>query len=416
MQNPIAYLVSAYPAPSHVFILREVLGLRARGEQIFTLSINADQRDEQSLNQQELIERRTTTVIKNWPRATLLLDLFKTGLRHRHHCLKALCQSWTLAKPGLRGHLFSIAYWLEAMLVCQFLHQHQIQHLHIHFGNEAALVGLLCKTICQCQLSLTIHGPDEFYEVRTQQLTAKVAAADLIVCISQFARSQLMRIAPVSDWPKMQVIRLGISNQYGSAQATVGDQLHTEQSADGVLLCVGRLSASKGQRVLLQALKRLADQAIYPQLILAGAGDEEPILREMAFDLGLAQQVKFLGAVNFDTVRTLYQQADVFVLPSFAEGIPVVLMEAMASGLPCISTQITGIPELIEHQKTGLLISAGDDEALSLAIAKLLLQPGYRQQLARAAVHTISQSYSLERNLDQLLECFRTFRMRVHHA
>lgn len=417
MQASIAYLVSAYPAASHVFILREVLGLRARGEQIYTLSINADTRPAASLSRQELAERHTTTVIKNWSRAALLLDVLKVGLRCRGQCLAALWQSWQLAKPGWRGHLYSIAYWLEAMLVCRFMQQHQISHLHVHFGNEAALVGVLCKTIVQCQLSLTIHGPDEFFEVRTQQLGAKIAAADLIVCISQFARSQLMRIAPVSDWCKMRVIRLGISSRYGkaSSEATTAPERAPNPSA-GVVLCVGRLSSSKGQRVLLQAMKRLADRAIYPQLILAGAGEEEPVLRQMACALGLEPQVKFLGAVNADTVQSLYQHADVFVLPSFAEGIPVVLMEAMASGVPCISTQITGIPELIENYKTGLLISAGDDEALSHAIATLLQQPAYRQQLASAARHTISQSYNLERNLDQLADCFRAFRLGVHHA
>ncbi|MGL4995200.1 MAG: glycosyltransferase family 4 protein [Deefgea sp.] len=405
----IAYLVSRYPAASHVFILREVIGLRARGFEIHTLSINADSRSASSLSEQEQTEQANTINVKNWPRLQLLSDVWAACCLFKYACLTALMQSWRLAKPGWRGHALSLAYYLEALLVSRWLAAKQIKHLHVHFGNEAALVGVLCKTICRCQLSYTIHGPDEFYDVRGQQLAAKVTAADLIICISQFARSQLMLISSANAWAKIHVVRLGIHFDYATPKIS-------NTVTQATLLCVGRLTPAKGQRILLQALQHLADAGHHPQLIFAGGGDDEQALRSMAQEMSLASQVKFLGVLNAESVRSLYQQADVFVLPSFAEGIPVVLMEAMASGLPCISSQITGIPELIEHEKTGLLISAGDALALSQAIQTLLSQPEYAQQLAKAAKEKIAQAYRLENNLDQLAQRFRSFHQELHHA
>ena len=277
------------------------------------------------------------------------------------------------------------------------------------FGNEAAMVGVLCKAICQCQLSYTIHGPDEFYEVRTQQLSAKVAAADLIICISQFARSQLMLISRVSEWAKIQVIRLGINTSYALANTR-------SQHAQPTLLCVGRLTPAKGQRVLLQAMQQLSELGLCPRLLLAGAGEDEAQLRKMVQVMGLSQQVQFLGALNSEAVRSLYLEADIFVLPSFAEGIPVVLMEAMASGLPCISSQITGIPELIEHGQNGLLMSPGDASGLCLAIKALIDHPEYAQQLANAGKNQVAKAYNLDRNLDQLARSFGAFHQEPDHV
>lgn len=407
----IAYLVSSYPAASHVFILREVLGLRERGFDIQTLSINADQRDSANLNEQERAEQLNTIVIKNWPRLHLCSALVLMLLSSRMDSLKALYQSWCWAKQGWRGHLWALAYWVEAMLVAYTLKTKQINHLHVHFGNEAALVGALSKRICHCQLSYTIHGPDEFFDVSGQQLRAKINAADLIICISQFARAQLMRISEITQWRKMQLVRLGVAPDYA---ATCNKEQN--RAAQANILCVGRLCINKGQRVLLQALALLARKNIYPHATLVGTGDDLTTLQELTLTLGLSQQVQFLGALNAQAVRDLYQDATLFVLPSFAEGIPVVLMEAMASGVPCISTQINGIPELISDEKTGLLVSAGDADALSLAIARLLEQPALAQQLANAAKHQLRQHYHLAHNLDQLAMHFRGLQQELDHA
>ncbi|QLG87791.1 glycosyltransferase family 4 protein [Chitinibacter bivalviorum] len=407
-QHRIAYLVSQYPAASHVFILREILGLRARGFEIHTASVNPDTRALESLPANEQIEQHNTLVIKNWPRLQLGLDLLLAIFQFKSRTWRALAQSWRLAKPGWRGHGLAMAYFIEALLLARWLKARDLDHLHVHFGNEAALVGVLCKTLSHCQLSFTIHGPDEFYDVRGQQLQAKISHADLIICISQFARSQLMLISSVADWAKMQVVRLGINPEYQAGAVTL--------PAENTLLCVGRLVPAKGQRVLLQALAELAREGLRPQLTLAGGGADQAELEQLAAQLGVAEQVCLTGPLSSEATRQLYRQAKVFVLPSFAEGIPVVLMEAMASGVPCISSRITGIAELIEHEKEGLLIHAGDSHALAQAIKTLLFQPDFARSLALAAQAKIKHAYHLERNLDQLAQCFSAFNREPHHA
>ncbi|MBE9609562.1 glycosyltransferase family 4 protein [Chitinilyticum piscinae] len=408
LPHPLAYLVSAYPATSHTFILREVIGLRERGWPVSTVSINRDRRDPATLGEVEAAEQRNTLVIKDWPRWRILSDLLSTLLRYGTLAvLGALVETWRLSRPGWRGQALALAYWLEAMLLAGWLARRNIQHVHVHFGNEAALVGLLVKRITGCLLSYTIHGPDEFHDAHGQQLAAKVAAADHIVCISQFARSQLMLFSAPQHWHKMEVVRLGVGEDFQMVEPASHPVLR--------LLCVGRLSAAKGQHLLLRAVSRLQQGGVAVSLVLAGGGPDDASLHQEAARLGL-ERVRFTGPQPREAVRALYRQADVFVLPSFAEGIPVVLMEAMASGLPCVSTRIAGIPELIADGRTGLLLPPGDEDALFEALLLLAGHPELRQRLgqrARAAVH---EHYWLERNLDRLAGQLLAMPGEVHHA
>ncbi|WP_297573721.1 glycosyltransferase family 4 protein [uncultured Deefgea sp.] len=405
----LAYLVSAYPAASHTFILREVLGLRERGWRVETVSVNPDVRALQALDELEQQEQLNTRVLKSWSRATLIFDVLR--VIWQCNCIAVLASvrlAWQLARPGLRGHLLALAYWLEAMLLVRWMQQQSTTHLHVHFGNEAALVGVLAKRISACTLSYTIHGPDEFHDVAGQQLAAKVAAADWIVCISQFARSQLMQFSHPQDWSKIHVVRLGIFDHYALPKRH-GAEVFT-------VLCVGRLTPAKGQIVLLNAIAALRREGMSLRLILCGAGPSEDLLRQQIEQLNLSLDVELTGPLSKEAVRQLYAEADLFVLPSFDEGIPVVLMEAMASGLPCISTRVAGIPELIEHNVNGYLVPPGDVHALSLAIARLVNDADLRSCFTAEAQITVAKRYCLAQNLDQLAQCFSDFCGGVRHA
>ncbi|MCP9760527.1 colanic acid biosynthesis glycosyltransferase WcaL [Aquitalea sp. S1-19] len=405
---PLAYLVSAYPATSHTFILREVTSLRARGWAVTTISINRDTRAAHTLDADEQAAQRDTWVVKDWPRVRLLPDLFSACWRFGPRVLLAtLAFALRLARPGLRGHLMALAYWLEAALLAGWLARRGINHLHVHFGNEAALVGLLVKRISGCTLSYTIHGPDEFQDARGQQLAAKVAAADCIVCISHFARSQLMLFSAPQDWVKLQVIRLGVDAAYGLPASLPAESLR--------LLCVGRLCPAKGQHLLLHAVARLRRAGIKLSLLMVGNGPTELSLRAEVGQLGL-DCVHFAGALGREAVRHSYSQADVFVLPSFAEGVPVVLMEAMASGLPCVSTRVAGIPELLIDNQTGLLVPPGDEDALFEALWRLASSPDLRSRLGAHARAWVREHYAFERNLDQLAGCLLAIGREGKHA
>lgn len=396
----MAYLVSTYPAISHTFILREIQHLRREGWQIVTASVN---RPDRPLDRMDAIERQEAQAtygikadgVKGALRATLWA-FGKFGVTS----LRVLASAWRLG--GTSKPWKGLAYAVEAMMVARWMAQQDLRHLHVHFGNAGATVGVLTKRLNRCHLSLTIHGPDEFDDVPGQHLALKMKEADAVICISLFARSQLMRISDSDHWHKMQVCRLGVDPAQFPFNPRGGD--------DAVqLLCVGRLTPAKCQVLLVQACARLRDKGLAFHLKMVGTGpDRERIEREVALHQ-LQTHITMTGALTQQEVKEALAQADVFVLPSLAEGIPVVLMEAMCCGVPCVSTPVNGIPELIEHGVTGLLATPGDVDSLSTQLERLLCNPGLRQALAEAARQKVTTSFHLENNVRQLGRLFEQF-------
>lgn len=399
---PIAYLVSRYPAVSHTFILREIAQLRALGHRIHTASINPPDRALADMDAAERAEAQATYCVKThgaWGAIKALVS----GLAHRPAGVISLL--WSAVRLGLGSK--GLAYAAEAMMIAHWMRGHGLDRLHVHFGNAGATVGVLVKALTGCHLSYTIHGPDEFDDVAGQKLALKMQRADAVVCISQFARSQLMRISRPADWLKFQVCRLGVDPLHFDYKPR---HSHLPRSQATIkLLCVGRLTPAKGQVVLIQACAALRDMHLDFHLTLVGEGpDRQRIEAEIARHR-LGGQVRLTGAVGQAQVREALGQADIFVLPSFAEGIPVVLMEAMASGAPCISTPVNGIPELIAHRRTGLLATAGDVASLVKELETLIREPALRAHLAEAARQKIESDFDLPANVQALGRIFANF-------
>jgi len=395
----MAYLVSRYPAVSHTFILREVQGLRELGLRIEVASVNAPDRAPEQMTADERVEAEATYGIKRdgargalaalgWAAATRPLALLRT--------LRAALDYGR----GMR-RLYALAYAVEAVMVARWMQRRGLPHLHVHFGNEAAAVGALVKTFSGVGLSLTIHGPDEFDDVPGQQLPRKVAAADSVVCISQFARSQLMRLTPPAHWHKLHLCRLGVD------PARFAAAVQPRAAGPVRLLCVGRLTPAKGQLLLLQACAALHRQGVPFALSFVGDGPDRARLEAAVRADGLQGSVRFAGSLNQPEVRAELSRADLFVLPSLAEGIPVVLMEAMASGVPCITSPVNGIPELIQHDRNGLLATPGDADALALQLKRAIEDAGLRQRLAVAGLSQVKDSFNLGRNVARLAGIFR---------
>jgi colanic acid/amylovoran biosynthesis glycosyltransferase len=392
----LAYLVSRYPAVSHTFILREVLALRRLGATVAVASVNAPDRAEARMTDSERSEASATYYIKRDGIAGAWLAALHCMRRYPAGCLRALFQSLTLGRGAHR--LYALAYLAEAAMVVRWMDEAELRHLHVHFATAGANVGVLARTLAPISLSLTIHGPDEFDDVTGQQLRTKVRAADLVVCVSQFARSQLMRLADHTYWRKLQVCRLGVVSDADARVPASG--------AATQLLCVGRLTAAKGQHVLLEACALLRAQGCEFHLTLVGQGIDETSLRDHARQLGLDDRVRFAGALNEAEVRVALAAADVFVLPSLAEGIPVVLMEAMSAGVPCISCPVNGIPELIENGKSGLLASPGDARSLAECIRTLIGDPDARRRFVAAGRQRLREAFDLEQNVARLASLF----------
>ena len=391
----MAYLVSRYPAISHTFILREVLQLRQRGFDIEVASINLPDSSSQNMNSDEQHEAERTYYVKQH-------GVFGALFAHLH----GLCQpvAWlrglrfALGFGGwnLRQKAYGIFYFTEALMLARWMTSHGMTHLHVHFASAAANVALVLKHFAPIGLSLTVHGPDEFYDAPGQCLREKIAAADFIICIGAFARSQLMHLSPASEWHKFEICPLGVDTErYAPLQRRLEARPFT-------VLCVGRLTPAKGQRILIDACRQLRQSGRQLRLVLVGTGPDEEQLKAVVADYGLESVIRFTGALNQAEVRAWYSQADAFALASFAEGIPVVLMEAMASGIPCVSTRITGIPELIRDGEDGLLVTPSDVGELAAALTRLMDDSALGQSLARSARLRVQEKFSLERNVERL--------------
>ena len=396
----IAYLVSRYPTLSMVFVLREVLALRALGFRIETASINPPDRPPAELTPQEREEAARTYCVKGHGVGGAAVAHAQTLLGSFAGYLRGLALAFRLAGLDLSRLALNLAYFTEGLMVGQWMRRNGLRHLHVHLASQAASVGLFTRSVSRVGYSLTVHGPDEFFDAQGQYLAQKIAAAGFIVCISSYTRSQLMKLSPCADWKKLDVVRLGIDPAHFSPQPRSAAQDAFE------ILCIGRLTPAKGQHILIDAVDRLTHQGRSVRLRLVGSGPDDESLRESASRLAHPEIVVFEGAVNQDRIRDFYANSDVFCLPSFAEGLPVVLMEAMSMQIPCVTTTIAGIPELIQDGIDGLLVAPGDADALAVALARLMDDASLRNRLAQSGRARVLEGYNLARNVEALAVVF----------
>uniref|UniRef100_A0A7V4XU29 Colanic acid biosynthesis glycosyltransferase WcaL n=1 Tax=Acidobacterium capsulatum TaxID=33075 RepID=A0A7V4XU29_9BACT len=388
----MAMLMSQYPAISHTFLLAEVLGLRREGFHVETVSINPPDRPLHELPPAEAEEARTTKYLKSGF-AAQMLRLAGIMLRHPVVVLRGVAASMQYGAWDLGLQAWGLAYLAEGLLLGDWMRRRKLDHLHIHFGSSVATVGYLGAKAWKIPYSMTMHGPNEYFDMRAYRLLTKFSAAEFVISISDFGRWNAMFLLPSHQWHKVRVCRLGIyPEKFESvARPQPGEdrELH--------LLCVGRLVPDKGQRILLRAVKALHQQGMRFRLTLVGRGIEREALEQYASAHQLP--VTFTGALDHDTTLALVQTADVFVLPSFAEGIPIALMEAMAACVPCVSTTACGIPELIRHGEDGLLVPPGDESLLAESLRRLLLDEALRAQLGEAGRRRVLADYNLEENI-----------------
>jgi colanic acid/amylovoran biosynthesis glycosyltransferase len=396
----IAYLSSRYPTLSMTFVLNEVLVLRALGFRIETASINPPDRPPEKLTPTEREEATRTYCVKRHGLLGAAAAHAKTLLGNFPGYFRGVLLAFRLAGLDLSRLLLSLAYFTEGLMVGQWMRRNRQTDLHVHLASQAASVGLFTQRVFRVGYSFTVHGPDEFYDARGQYLTRKIAAADFIVCISSYTRSQLMNLSPHKHWGKMIIARLGVDGMLFSPLPRPSTREAFE------ILCVGRLTPAKGQHMLIDAIDRLTQLGRRVRLHLVGNGPNYDSLRAHADRLAHSESVVFEGAVNQDRIRSIYAIADVFCLPSFAEGLPVVLMEAMSMQIPCVSTTIAGIPELIRDGIDGLLVPASDLDALVGAIATLMDDEELRNRLAKSGRTRILEHYQLAPNVEKLASIF----------
>jgi colanic acid/amylovoran biosynthesis glycosyltransferase len=395
----IGYLVSQYPAPSHTFIRREIDALRRNGLGIETFSV----RPAESLSDGDQAEEARTFYVLRPPWTGLAWHLALALARHPGRFLSTLAATLRHRLPGARSFFMSCAYFVEAMRLAAELRHREVTHLHNHFANPASHVGLAAARYLGIGWSVTLHGLGDFDGPTTPLLREKVAAARFVACATHYGRAQAMRLSQPELWTKLHVVRCGI-------EPALLPAIHRQPRHPGrslVILSVGRLSPEKGQLGLIEAFATAVDRGLDARLVLVGDGPDRDRVHAAVVARRLEARVELRGRQAEAAVLEAMADADVFAMASFMEGLPVVLMEAMAMGLPVVAPAITGIPELVVHGETGLLFAASHWDELAEALLRLAGDPALRTRLAASARRRLLPEFDVDASAVVIARLFR---------
>eukprot|EP00456_Euglypha_rotunda_P050720 TRINITY_DN40850_c0_g1_i1.p1 TRINITY_DN40850_c0_g1~~TRINITY_DN40850_c0_g1_i1.p1 ORF type:complete len:395 (-),score=22.85 TRINITY_DN40850_c0_g1_i1:181-1365(-) len=385
----IAYLVSDLHAPSHTFVRREIAALRALGVKVTAFTIRRGASGDDTV--ENLLGRSFTAYISalSWafcagPRRFASAWLF--ALRHR--------------VPGIKSLIWSQFHFVEAMLLARLLHRAAASRLHNHFANSGATVGLIAARYSGLPWSLTLHGISETDYPAGLLLAEKLEQASFVACASYFMRAQAMRIVAPSHWGKMGVVRCGIDLAVlPKARPHLG-------GAPAKIICVGRLSPEKGHFGLLDALAGIASQGVEFEVIIVGDGPTGTSIKLRAAQLGLLGRIRFAGALAESDTLAEISAADLLVLPSLMEGLPVVLIEAMALHRPVVASQVAGIPELIDDSGAGLMFTPSDWDDLARKLSAMIAARGGWQRMGDAGRVRVEEEFRVELSAARMARLF----------
>jgi colanic acid/amylovoran biosynthesis glycosyltransferase len=390
----IAYLVNQYPQASHTFIRREIAGLEALGLEVVRYTLRAAPGP--SLDQADEKERLKTQEILGVGVLGLLVASARAAITHPFRFVRALRTAVRLGRRSERGVMVHLIYLAEACVLQNSLAESKAVHLHSHFGTNSTAVAMLCRLLGGPPYSFTAHGPEEFDFARPLSLGEKVRHAEFVVAISEFGKGQLFRWSDYADWGKIHVIRCGVDADFLDAGP------HPVPTSSR-LVCIGRLAEQKGQLLLVEAAGLLRQRGFEFQVSLVGDGPMREVLELRISELGLQENVILAGWGDSDTVRRAIIESRALVLPSLAEGLPVVLMEALALGRPVISTYIAGIPELVTTGVCGWLVPAGSVDVLADAMASVLsANPDDLDQMGAAGAARVAVRHDARRESARL--------------
>ncbi|HHX88930.1 MAG TPA: glycosyltransferase family 4 protein [Paracoccus sp.] len=359
----IGYILNTYPSPSHSFIRREIRALERRGLAIHRLAMRPD--DSPLPDPADREEAAVTEYARAQGALALVWALFLVGLAHPVRIYSALALAIRTGRRSEAGVLRHLMHYLEAAWVTRRAMELKLDRLHAHFGTDPATVAMLAQAMGAPPYSFTVHGPGEFDKPAAISLDQKAERADFVVAISSYGRSQISRWVPHRLWPCLHVVHCGIE------PLTFAEPPPLPAARPLVLVSIGRFAEQKGQLLLLDAMAEAVRRGVDVRLVLIGDGEMRPLIERSITHHGLGRHVTLTGWLDEAGVLRELARAHGMVLPSFAEGLPMVLMEAMAAGRPAIATWVAGIPELMQHGKTGWLVPAGDCPALVEAITDM---------------------------------------------
>ena len=392
MTARIAYMTGQYPRATATFILRDVAGLRRNGVHVETIAARPPA-DHEYVGPEQQAERDGTYYLLPPKPLKLLKAHLGLLVRTPGRYFSALRLAIRTRSPGIKSLIWQMAYFAEAGLVADRMRERGLVHLHNNFSDSSCSVAMLAAEMGGFEFSFTMHGPTEFFEPYRWRLDEKIRRAKFVSTISHFCRSQAMVFSPPDKWENLRIVHCGVDPSLYHP--------FVHEGRGHRVLFVGRLAAVKGLPVLLDAMALLKEKHPDLQLTLAGDGPDRKLIEAMIARLGLGPHTKILGYQSEAQVSELLRRTDVFAMASFAEGVPVVLMEAMASGVPVVATHIAGIPELIEEGRSGFMVPPGDAPALAQRVGQLLDDVELRNRFAIEGRQKVEQEFNLRTECDR---------------
>lgn len=393
----LAYFTNTYPRATDTFIRREVIGLRDRGFEVTTFSVRKTGSDH-DVDEEVIKEKQNTSYLLPCSPIKLIKIHGKAIISKPIFYIKTFLLAMKTSRPGVKGHLLQAIYFFESILLSDLVKKFNIEHLHNHLGDNSGTVTLLTAKFSKISYSISIHGPHIFFDGLHWALDTKTKYAKFISCIGHFCTSQMMLYTDQEDWHKFKIVRCGIDPDQFSFELPKGKAKK--------LVYVGRLSGEKGVPILFNSLSLLKDKDYDFELTLLGDGEDRKRLELLAAEKGLGKKITFAGFVDQKTIASTLRASDIFVLPSFAEGIPVALMEAMALGVPVIATYVGGVAELVIDGETGKVVYPSDTEGLARAIAFYIDNPDACRKIATQARAKVVNEFEINQQVDKLATLF----------
>jgi colanic acid/amylovoran biosynthesis glycosyltransferase len=400
----VAYLINQYPQASQTFIRREIHALEKLGVTVERFTIRGS--DVALVDERDKAEQQKTRVVLNVGAIGLLGAVLQTFFTRPLDAARGFAEA---TRRGIKSHAGlskHLIYFAESCVLLRWFRERKIAHVHSHFGTNSTLVAMLVRVMGGPPYSFTSHGPEEFDKPEALSLARKVQLSKFVVAISEFGCSQLYRWCRYEDWPKVRLVRCGVDEMFLRAAASTNGQLPPPPSEPRIVN-VGRLDPSKGQLFLVQAAGKLAAEGMRFQLTLVGDGSMRPELERLIEKLNLKEHVRLAGWMSNDQVRAEILNSRAMVLPSFAEGLPLVIMEALALHRPVLSTYVAGIPELVTPGVCGWLVAPGSTEGLTAAMREVLAAPVERlAEMGHAGAQRVAERHDVEREAAKLAAMF----------
>ncbi len=395
----IAYLINQYPKVSHSFIRREILALERQGFEVLRLAVRGW--DAELVDAEDRSEQARTTYLLQGGIGALARAVAQVALRTPGRLYAALRLALRMGRRADRPWPYHLIYLAEACRALPALRAFGARHVHAHVGPNPAEVAMLVNALAGLPYSFTVHGPEEFDKPQFLGTAEKLRRAAFAVAISSFGRSQLFRWAEHRLWKRVKVVHCGL-------EAAFHDVPPAPAPAAPRLVCVGRLCEQKGQLLLVEALAQLAAKGIAFEMVLAGDGELRGEIERLVAQHGLAGKVRITGWISSAQVRDELLAARALVLPSFAEGLPVVIMEALALRRPVATTYVAGIPELVRPQENGWLFPAGSVDTLAAVLETVLATPAAElERMGEAGRRRVLERHDVDREAAKLAGHFR---------